>query len=70
VGVKAVGQIREEKVDAVPNKAFPARQEEFNRNIESLANRIEGAIQSFRLGVEYSRVVEMHDIGIWLSSPS
>jgi hypothetical protein len=65
-----VGQIHEEKVDALPNKAFPARQEEFNRNIESLANRIEGAIQRFRLGVEYSRVVEMHDIGIWLSSPS
>jgi hypothetical protein len=61
VGVKAVGQIHEEKLDAVPNKAFPARQEEFNRNIESLANRIEGAIQGFRPGVKYSRVVEMHD---------
>ena len=37
-----------------------ARQEEFNRNIESLAKWIEGAIQRFR-GVKNSRVIELHD---------
>jgi YCII-related domain-containing protein len=61
VGVKAVGQIRREKVGAVPNKAFHPRQEEFNRNIESLAKWIEGAIQRFRSGVKNSRVIELHD---------
>jgi hypothetical protein len=61
VGVKAVGQIREEKLDADPNKAIHPGQEEFNRNIESLANWIEGAIHRFRSGVNNSRVVEMHD---------
>jgi len=35
--------------------------EEFNRNIKSLANWIEGAIQRFRSGVKNSRVVELHD---------
>jgi len=39
----------------------PARQEEFNRNIESLAKWIEGAIQRFRSGVKNSRVIELHD---------
>ncbi len=39
----------------------PARQEEFNRNIKSLANWIEGAIQRFRSGVKNSRVIELHD---------
>ena len=38
-----------------------ARQEEFNRNIESLADWIEGAIQRFRSGVKNSRVIELHD---------
>ena len=38
-----------------------ARQEEFNRNIESLAKWIEGAIQRFRSGVKNSRVIELHD---------
>jgi non-heme chloroperoxidase len=38
-----------------------ARQEEFNRNIESLANWIEGAIQRFRSGVKNARIVELHD---------
>jgi len=39
----------------------PARQEEFNRNIDSLANWIEGAIQRFRSGVKNSRVIELHN---------
>jgi len=39
----------------------PARQEEFNRNIESLAKWIEGAINRFRSGVKNSRVIELHD---------
>jgi hypothetical protein len=39
----------------------PAQQEEFNRNINSLANWIEGAIQRFRSGVKNSRVIELHD---------
>jgi hypothetical protein len=39
----------------------PARQEEFNRNIKSLANWTEGAIQRFRSGVKNSRVIELHD---------
>ena len=39
----------------------PARQEEFNRNIESLAKWIEGAIQRFRSGVKNARVIELHD---------
>ena len=39
----------------------PARQEEFNRNIESLAKWIEDAIQRFRSGVNNSRVIELHD---------
>ena len=34
---------------------------EFNRNIESLATWIEGAIQRFRSGVKHSRVIEVHD---------
>src|SRR5438552_1763687 len=38
-----------------------ARQEEFNRNIESLAQRVAGAIQRFRSGVKNSRVIELHD---------
>jgi non-heme chloroperoxidase len=38
-----------------------AKQEEFNRNIESLAKWIEGAIQRFRSGVKNSRVIELHD---------
>jgi hypothetical protein len=40
----------------------PARQEEFGRNIESLAKWIEGAIQRFRSGVKNSRVIELRDI--------
>jgi hypothetical protein len=39
----------------------PARQEEFNRNIEALAKWIEGAIQRFRSGVKNSRVIELRD---------
>src|SRR5439155_5579276 len=39
----------------------PARQEEFNRNIDSLAKWIEGAIQRFRSGVKNSRVIELHN---------
>jgi non-heme chloroperoxidase len=39
----------------------PATQEEFNRNIQSLATWIEGAIQRFRSGVKNSRVIELHD---------
>jgi pimeloyl-ACP methyl ester carboxylesterase len=39
----------------------PAKQEEFNRNIESLAKWIDGAIQRFRSGVKNSRVIELHD---------
>lgn len=39
----------------------PAQQEEFNRNIRSLATWIEGAIQRFRSGVTNSRVIELHD---------
>jgi non-heme chloroperoxidase len=39
----------------------PGKQEEFNRNIESLAKWIEGAIQRFRAGVKNSRVIELHD---------
>jgi hypothetical protein len=38
-----------------------ARQEELDRNIESLAKWIEGAIQRFRSGVKNSRVIELHD---------
>ncbi len=56
-----MGQIREKKVDAVPDKALLARQEEFNRNIKSLAKWIERAIQRFRSGVKNSRVIELHD---------
>ena len=37
------------------------RQEEFNRNINSLAKWIEGAIQRFRAGVKNSRVIELHN---------
>jgi hypothetical protein len=36
-------------------------QKEFNRNIKSLANWIEGPIQRFRSGVKNSRVIELHD---------
>jgi pimeloyl-ACP methyl ester carboxylesterase len=39
----------------------PAKQEEFNRNIESLAKWIDGAIKRFRSGVKNSRVIELHD---------
>ena len=39
----------------------PARQEEFGRNIESLAKWIEGAIQRFRAGGKNSRIIELHD---------
>jgi hypothetical protein len=39
----------------------PAKQEEFNRNIESLATWIEGAIQRFRSGVKNSRIIELHN---------
>ena len=39
----------------------PAKQEEFSRNIQSLAKWIEGAIQRFRSGVKNSRVIELHD---------
>ena len=39
----------------------PARQEEFSRNIESLAKWIEVAIQRFRSGIKNSRVIELHD---------
>ena len=39
----------------------PATQEEFNRNIKSLAKWIEGAIQRFRSGVKNSRIIELHD---------
>jgi non-heme chloroperoxidase len=39
----------------------PAKQEEFNRNIEALAKWIEGAIERFRSGVKNSRVIELHD---------
>jgi hypothetical protein len=39
----------------------PARQEEFNRNIETLAKWIDRAIQRFRSGVKNSRVIELHD---------
>jgi pimeloyl-ACP methyl ester carboxylesterase len=39
----------------------PATQEEFNRNIKSLATWIDGAIQRFRSGVKNSRVIELHD---------
>ena len=35
---------------------------EFNRNIESLATWIEGAIQRFRSSVKNSRVIELRDI--------
>jgi non-heme chloroperoxidase len=38
-----------------------ATQAEFNRDIESLAKWIEGAIQRFRSGVKNSRVIELHD---------
>src|SRR5438552_9102898 len=38
-----------------------AKQEEFNRNIESLAKWIEGAIQRFRSRVKNSRVIELHN---------
>jgi hypothetical protein len=39
----------------------PAKQEEFKRNIKSLAEWVEGAIWRFRSGVKNSRVVELHD---------
>src|SRR5436305_14588112 len=39
-----------------------ARQEEFNRNIESLADWIEGAIKRSLSGVKNSRVIQLHDI--------
>jgi hypothetical protein len=39
----------------------PARQEEFSRNIESLAKWIEGATERFRSGVKNSRVMEVHN---------
>jgi hypothetical protein len=39
----------------------PAKQEEFNRNIESLAKWVEGAIQRFRSGVKNARVIELHN---------
>jgi hypothetical protein len=39
----------------------PAKQEEFNRNIEALAKWIEGAIQRFHSGVKNSRVIELHN---------
>jgi hypothetical protein len=39
----------------------PARQEEFNRSIDSLAKWMEGAIQRFRSGVKNSRVIELHN---------
>jgi pimeloyl-ACP methyl ester carboxylesterase len=39
----------------------PAKQEEFNRNIKSLAKWIDGAIQRFRSSVKNARVVELHD---------
>jgi hypothetical protein len=39
----------------------PAKQEEFNRNIEALAKSIEGGIQRFCLGVKNARVIELHD---------
>ena len=38
-----------------------AKREEFNRDIESLAKWIEGAIQRFRSGVKNARVIELHD---------
>jgi pimeloyl-ACP methyl ester carboxylesterase len=38
-----------------------AKQQEFNRNIESLAKWIAGAIQRFRSGVKNSRVIELHN---------
>jgi hypothetical protein len=44
----------------------PAKQEEFNRNIESLAKWIEGAIQRFRSGVKNSRLIELHDTNHYL----
>ncbi len=34
---------------------------EFNRNIESLASWIEGAIPRFRTGMKNSRVIELHN---------
>ena len=39
----------------------PARQEEFNRSIESLAKWVDGAIRRFRSDVKNSRVIELHD---------
>jgi hypothetical protein len=44
----------------------PARQEEFNGNIESLAKWIEAAIQRFHLGVKNARVIELHDTNHYL----
>jgi hypothetical protein len=38
-----------------------AQFKKFNRNIESLAKWIEGAIQRFRSGVKKSRVIELHN---------
>jgi hypothetical protein len=38
-----------------------ATQEEFDRNIKSLATWVAGAIQRFRSGVKNSRVIELHD---------
>jgi non-heme chloroperoxidase len=39
----------------------PGKQEEFNRNIDSLAKWIEGAIQRFRSEMKNSRVIELHN---------
>ena len=39
---------------------------EFNRNIESLATWIEGAIQRFHSGVKNSRVIELHDTNYYV----
>jgi pimeloyl-ACP methyl ester carboxylesterase len=39
----------------------PAKQEEFDRSIESLSKWIEVAIERFRSGVKNARVVELHD---------
>jgi len=38
----------------------PAKHEEFNRNIDSLARWVEAAIQRFRSEVKKSRVIELH----------
>jgi hypothetical protein len=39
----------------------PATQEQFKRNIESLAKWMEAAIERFRSGVKNSRVMELHN---------